>query len=184
MRIVDLDPADASLMEALARLSHTAAGPSFPNWLPTLSDARKEVADGAAEGHITRVCLDDHGVACGWISAVHVYGKVWEIHPLLVDPRSQGRGIGKALVAEIEALVPARGAGVLIVGTADETGATTLGGVDLYDGARVVDALARFAVRKPHPVAFWLERGYALVGVTPDAEGVGLPTINLAKRVG
>jgi hypothetical protein len=30
---------------------------------------------------------------------------------------------------------------------------------------------------------FWMRMGYVIVGVTPHAEGAGLPTIDLAKRV-
>lgn len=33
-----------------------------------------------------------------------------------------------------------------------------------------------------HAVGFWLRMGYSLVGITPDAEGPGMPSINLAKR--
>ena len=33
-----------------------------------------------------------------------------------------------------------------------------------------------------HAVGFWLRMGYSLVGITPDAEGTGMPTIHFAKR--
>ena len=33
-----------------------------------------------------------------------------------------------------------------------------------------------------HPLGFWQRVGYTVVGVIPDAEGPGKPTILLAKR--
>lgn len=38
-------------------------------------------------------------------------------------------------------------------------------------------------VNATHAVGFWMRMGYVIVGVTPDAEGPGQPTIHLAKRV-
>jgi aminoglycoside 6'-N-acetyltransferase I len=180
MRIADLDATDESLLEKLAVLTHEAGAIHFPNWLPTMEDAREEVCDATAEGHITRVLLDDDAEPLGWVSCVHAYGHVWEIHPLLVRVTQHRRGYGARLLADIELLAAARGAGVLIVGTADETGATSLGGVDLY--LDPIGALANLTADPSHPVGFWLHMGYSLVGVTPDAEGPGLPTLNLAKR--
>ena len=34
-----------------------------------------------------------------------------------------------------------------------------------------------------HPLGFWQRVGYTVVGVVPDAEGPGKPTILLAKRI-
>jgi aminoglycoside 6'-N-acetyltransferase I len=180
MRIADLDAMDESVLEKLAALTHEAAAVNFPNWLPTMGDAREEVSDATAEGHITRVLLDDAAEPLGWVSCFHAYGHVWEIHPLVVSVKQHRKGHGARLLADIEMLAASRGAGVLIVGTADETGATSLGGVDLYRDP--IGALANMTAAPSHPVGFWLRMGYSLVGVTPDAEGPGLPTLNLAKR--
>jgi aminoglycoside 6'-N-acetyltransferase I len=180
MQIQDLDATDESLLEKLAALTHEAAAFNFPNWLPTMDDAREEVSDATAEGHITRVLLDNAAEPLGWASCFHAYGHVWEIHPLVVSVNQHRKGYGARLLADIETLAAARGAGVLVVGTADETGATSLGGVDLYRDP--IAALANMTAAASHPVGFWLRMGYALVGVTPDAEGPGLPSLNLAKR--
>lgn len=44
--------------------------------------------------------------------------------------------------------------------------------------------LARLEARRPHPVDFWRRIGYQVVGVVPDAEGLGMPSISLARRLG
>jgi len=36
---------------------------------------------------------------------------------------------------------------------------------------------------KDHPVNFYLKLGYVIVGIIPDANGMGKPDILLAKRV-
>ncbi|MCB9750906.1 MAG: GNAT family N-acetyltransferase [Myxococcales bacterium] len=180
MTLVELDAADAPLLEALARLSHAAAATHAPRWLPTLDDAREEVADATRPGRVARVLLGADARPLAWGSIFHVYGHVWEVHPLLVDPAHHRRGYGARVLAELEARAAARGAGVLIVGTSDETGATSLSGRDLY--ADPVAAMASMTFEPSHAVGFWLRMGYALVGVTPDAEGPGRPSINLAKR--
>ena len=180
MRTVNLDASDNELREKLAVIAHAAAAEHFPRWLPTLKDARAEVDDASADGHIARVLLGSDGEPRGFISGVHVYGKTWEIHPLVIAPEHHGKGHGRLLVTELESMASARGAGVIIVGTADETKATSLSNDDLWDDP--IKALAEMKVKAGHPVGFWLHIGYSLVGVTPDAEGRGMPSINLAKR--
>jgi aminoglycoside 6'-N-acetyltransferase I len=180
MRIENLDPTDNALLEALARLTHGAAATHAPNWLPTLEDAREEVSDATQAGRVTRVLFDNHANPIGWVSTFHTYGAVWEIHPLVVDVNHHRKGHGARLLADIEGLAVSRGAGVLIVGTSDETGATNLSGKDLY--LDPIGAMASMTFDPSHAVSFWLRMGYSLVGITPDAEGPGLPSINLAKR--
>ena len=180
MVIEDLDASDKTLLERLAVLTQAASRRHAPNWLPTMEDAREEVADATEDGHVTRVLLAEDGEPVGWVSCFHVYGKVWEIHPLVVAVEQHGRGHGARLVADIETIAASRGAGVLVVGTSDETGATSLGGKDLY--ADPIGALANLRADASHPVGFWLHMGYSLTGVVPDAEGPGLPSINFAKR--
>lgn len=55
-------------------------------------------------------------------------------------------------------------------------------GVDLYPDPLV--SLARLEDRGPHPFVFYRKCGFAVTGVTPDANGFGQPDIHLAKRVG
>jgi aminoglycoside 6'-N-acetyltransferase I len=85
------------------------------------------------------------------------------------------------LVRDIEALASARGALTMLLGTSDESERTNLSGRDLF--ADPLRALQNVVVTKPHPLPFWQAIGYTVVGVAPDAEGPGKPTIHLAKRL-
>ena len=77
--------------------------------------------------------MDTDGAVLGWIGGIPSYGgNVWELHPLVVRPGFQRLGIGRALVADLEAHVRERGGPTLWLGTDDEAGMTTLSGVDLY----------------------------------------------------
>lgn len=59
-------------------------------------------------------------------------GRVYELHPLAVQPDIQGRGVGRALVGDLERLAASLGALTLYVGSDDEDLMTSLGGADLY----------------------------------------------------
>jgi len=100
---------------------------------------------------------------------------------LIVAIEHQRRGHGRLLVREIERLVAAAGALTMTLGTSDTTGATSLSGVDLYDDT--FKRLANIEARRPHAFAFWRRVGYHVVGVEPDAEGPGKPSIKLARRL-
>ncbi len=126
--------------------------------------------------------MDANDNPLGWIAAIPLHhGRIWEIHPLVVTVGAQGKGYGRSLVTEIERLAQQQGVLGLSAGTSDETGATTLYGVDLYQNP--LAALAHLQSHQTHPYAFWLKMGFTVVGVMPDAEGRGKPGIHLAKRI-
>jgi len=100
---------------------------------------------------------------------------------MVVAEPHQGKGYGRLLVQDLERLVADRGALTLLVGTSDETDRTTLFGADLYDDTP--NQLAKLRSTRSHPLDFYLKVGFTVVGVVPDAEGPGRPTITLAKRV-
>ena len=106
----------------------------------------------------------------------------WEVHPLAVHPDHQRRGVGRALLADLEALVRERGGLTLFLGADDEAARTSLGGADLYP--EPLAALAALTDRGGHPFRFYQRCGFSLVGVVPDANGRGKPDILMAKRVG
>lgn len=181
MNIVPIDPTNATLLDKLARLTYDSARSHNPAWLPTLQDATETLQDALAPGTLCRVLMDGD-VPIGWIAARPQGHGVWELHPLLIAPAQQRRGHGRALVAEIERLALAEGARTMILSTADAVRATTLGGIDLF--VNPLAALADIDVtdaKAGHAYQFWVKVGYSLVGVLPDAEGPGIPSIQCAK---
>lgn len=151
-----------------------------PTWMPTVEHAREVVVEALAPEYLNRALVHD-GRIVAWVGLRHDYGSVWELHPLVVDEGVRGRGYGRTLVAAAETLAAERGALTLMLGTSDETGSTSLANMDLFvDPLR---ALQELKASPSHPVGFWLSVGYSVVGVVPDAEGPGKPTILLAKRL-
>lgn len=182
MRIVTLAPEDEATMQQLAALLVEAFREHWPAAWPTQADALEEVRASLAADRISRVALDDNGQVLGWIGGIEMYdGHVWELHPLAVIPRAQRRGVGRALVEDLEAQVVARGGVTLWLGTDDEDGMTSLAGADLYPNP--LEHLARIKNLRGHPFEFYQKLGFVIAGVMPDANGLGKPDIYMAKRV-
>jgi aminoglycoside 6'-N-acetyltransferase I len=118
----------------------------------------------------------------GIIGAIHQYGVTgWELHPLAVLTEYQRHGVGSALVEALEREVYGYGCVMLYLGSDDETGTTTLYGADLYDDT--FEKLKNIQNTGGHPYTFYEKLGYKIVGVLPDANGVGKPDIWMAKRI-
>ena len=155
----------------------------LPEGWPGVDDARTELADLRADSAILRAAVSPAGVLLGWAGGVDAGydGRVCELHPLVVRADARGRGIGRALVADIEVQAKARGALTLSVWTDDITGATHLGGIDLYP--QPAQRLSGGTASAPHPATFYQRCGFALAGILPDANGPGKPDILLVKRI-
>lgn len=181
MRISDLRPADERHVREVAGLLVEGFRELAPDAWPDPESALEEVRESFGEGRISRGAVED-GVVIGWIGGIRQYdGNVWELHPLVVRPDRQGRGVGRALVKDLETLVRERGAWTLWLGTDDERGQTSLGGTDLYPD--VPGHIANIRNLARHPYEFYQKLGFAIVGVMPDANGPGKPDIYMAKRV-
>jgi len=183
MRITDFPRNDQQIIEQTARLMVEAFREHHPEAWPTIELARQEVLDSFAEDRISRIALDGDGSVLGWIGGIEAYnGHTWELHPLVVSPAAQGRGIGRVLVADLESQVAARGGITLYLGTDDENYQTSLGGVDLYPNP--IEHVADVKNLRQHPFEFYQKLGFVIVGVMPDANGFGKPDIFMAKRIG
>jgi aminoglycoside 6'-N-acetyltransferase I len=85
-------------------------------------------------------------------------------------------------VHDLERIVAERGGETLWLGSDDENGETSLADVDLYvDPAAAIRDFRK--LRGDHPCEFYLRLGFRVVGVLPDANGVGKPDVFFAKRV-
>ena len=103
------------------------------------------------------------------------------LHPLVVRSDYQSKGIGRALVSDLEGQVRQGGGITLRVGTDDEDNMTSLGGMDLYPN--VLEHLSNIKNLKANPYEFYQKMGFTIVGVMPDANGFGKPDIIMAKSL-
>ncbi|HEX2204501.1 MAG TPA: GNAT family N-acetyltransferase [Longimicrobium sp.] len=180
-RIADADPEDAGVLERMAALLVEEFREHSPAW-PDLETALADVRECVQPEHIARVAFTPDGEVLGWIGARPAYdGNVWELHPLVVSGAHQRRGVGRALVADLEERARERGGWTMYLGTDDEDGRTSLGGADLYPD--VLDRAKELRDLGGHPFAFYRKAGYAVVGLLPDANGFGKPDIFMAKRL-
>lgn len=182
MRIIELADVGKRNLERAAKLLVEEFRVIAPNAWPDRATAREEVGEALNPDRVAIAALDSAGRLEGWAGAIpHYGGGVWEIHPLVVSSAHQGAGVGTALLREMEFRACRRGVRTLWVGADDEGGLTTLSNVDLYHN--LPDHIARMERQRPHPAGFYIELGFHVVGVLPDANGVGRPDIFLAKRV-
>jgi aminoglycoside 6'-N-acetyltransferase I len=181
VQIRDLTPDDQDAVQQTAQILVDGFREHWSDAWPTLEEALEEVAESFEEGKISRVAVDDEGKVLGWIGAQPAYSEVWELHPLVVRVDQQGKGVGRALVADLEEKVRAAGAMTLMLGSDDQDDMTTLAGVDLY--YNLPDAIANIRNLRGHPYEFYQKLGYKIIGVVPDANGFGKPDILMAKRL-
>jgi aminoglycoside 6'-N-acetyltransferase I len=181
MQITDLQLHDTAAIEQAAHALVSGFRNQAPDAWPDLVEARSEVQQALAPGKVCRVARDADGRVLGWVGGQHSYARAWELHPLVVIPAAQRRGIGRALVADLEVQVRQRGGLTILLGSDDETNMTTLSGVDLYPD--VWPHVANIRNLRDHPFAFYQKCGFVIVGVVPDANGLGKPDILMAKRV-
>lgn len=177
--IIDLDTNDATLVERLASITFEAFRENAPDWIPTLDLARDQVNAAGSLGRMGRVAIEE-GRAAGWIGLIK--GKhVWEIHPIAIAIENQYQGLGRALVEDAARLATTDGALTLFAGTSDEVGTTNLFEVDLY--ANPAASIGNIQANGRNPFEFWQNAGFTVVGLMPDAEGIGKPAIQLARRL-
>ena len=180
MNIIDLLPDNQDAIRQCAALLVEVFAEHHPNAWPDKDSALEEVHGSFSEDRISRIAVEETGLVLGWIGGIGAE-HAWELHPLVVRPEHQRRGIGTALVADLEDHVRRRGGYTIWIGTDDENNQTSLGGVDLYPN--VLDHLAGIRNLNNHPYEFYQKVGFTIVGVIPDANGPGKPDIMMAKRM-
>jgi len=182
MHLLDLLPDAKDYIQQTARVVLEGFKALTPGTWETPEDALEEIQSLFGEGRISRIAVEGDTVL-GWVGALNEgYPLVtWELHPLVVHPDYQGKGVGRALVADIEDQARQRGAHTMYLGTDDETNLTSLSGVNLYDN--LWQHIATIENRGNHPFTFYQKMGYTIVGVIPDANGLGKPDILMAKRL-
>jgi aminoglycoside 6'-N-acetyltransferase I len=182
VQMTDLLAGDAPKIQQVANLIVEGFKEHWPDAWPDINSALQEVRESFGVDRISRIALSDSGQVLGWIGGIPQYGgNVWELHPLVVKTEFRGQGIGRQLVADLAAEAKNRGGIVLWVGTDDEDHQTTLSGINLFPN--VWEHIANIKNLRGHPYEFYQKMGFAIVGVMPDANGIGKPDIYMAKRL-
>ena len=123
----------------------------------------------------------ENGEAIGWIAGSEFYGKVIEIHTIVVKYTKQHSGTGRILLTSFEKRAKELGFLSVFAGSGDCDCSTSIGGIELYPFA--LEKLMTIKNIKNHPFEFYLKCGFELVGVLPDAHGKGKPDIYFGKTI-
>lgn len=152
---------------------------AFPSSYAECSE--KEIGNCLEEGRITVAAVDGDQLL-GFIGAIPQYGvTAWELHPLVVEQNHRFSGIGTQLCRELETRLREKGCLTIYLGSDDENGSTTLSDTDLFQNT--FDKIQQIQNLKRHPYEFYQKIGYQIIGVIPDANGIGKPDIWLAKSL-
>jgi len=182
MNIITLSSTNESLIQQAAQLMVDAFREHFPEAWRTFEDGLEEIHEMLEVERICRAAIEDAGNLLGIIGGISGYeGRVWELHPLAVQPKLQGQGIGKSLIEDFEEQVRLRGGLTITLGTDDEDSMTSLADVDLFENTW--EKIQNIRNVKGHPFEFYQKMGYVITGVVPDANGIGKPDILMSKRV-
>lgn len=154
---------------------------SIPKGWPTLQHALDEIKELLIPENTILVAMENDNVL-GWggILAPIYNGNVIELHPLVVRSDKRKQGIGRAIVLALEDEARKHGALTIYLGADDErdNGETSFSNVDLYDN--FPEKIRTFEYGT-HQSGFYLKLGYKIIGVMPDANGIGKPDIYFGK---
>lgn len=156
---------------------------SIPIGWPTLKDALDEIQERLIpENTMLAAVEEDTVLGWGGILSPIYNGNVFELHPLAVRNDRRKQGIGRAIVIALEDAARQQGGLTIYLGADDEKedGETSFANVDLYENLP-----KRIETFHPgtHQAGFYMKLGYKIIGVMPDANGIGKPDIIFGKRL-
>lgn len=180
--VAGFDPADELRLDEAAYVLYRAAS-RYSSAFPTPDAALGELLDVArTTDAVTFVALNLAGEVCGLASAApYRSSSVLRVHPLVVDPPFQRRGVGRTLLKTVEDAARELGFSTLILALEDEAGQTSLSGKSLFPDP--LAPMTRFVPPAAHPSTFLKRMGFGLTGVLPEAAGPGRPELWFAKSL-
>ena len=117
----------------------------------------------------------ENEILMGLVGAIPQYGiTAWELHPLAVSKKWQGQGIGTKLCTALENELKNCGCCTIYLCSEDEMDLSVEKSKTKIKNIRNLER---------HPYEFYQKIGYQIVGVIPDANGLGKPDIWLAKSL-
>lgn len=118
----------------------------------------------------------------GWVGLMPMYKKTWELHPMAILPKFQGKGYGKILLNEMEKIAREKGIIGIFAGSDDEMNKTSLSQKDIT-GENIFEEIRNIKNYDNHPYEFYMKCGFSIIGIIPNANGHHKPDILLWKDI-
>ena len=123
----------------------------------------------------------DNNKLLGFVGAIPQYEYAWELHPLVVDENCRLKGIGRALCEKLEEELQQINIYTIYLGSDDEENKTSLADERLFENT--FEKIKNIKNYNRHPYEFYQKIGYKIIGVIPNANGIGKPDIFMAKDI-
>ncbi|HOO74253.1 MAG: GNAT family N-acetyltransferase [Thermotogae bacterium] len=153
---------------------------NFPEWIKNENDAMTELEKSLSDEKIS-IILEDKNTVIGWISGINSYSGAFELHPIVISKKFQGKGYGKILISYFEKKVKELGYCTIYLGCDDEDYRTNISGKEIFPDP--IDYLINIKNINNHPYEFYIKCGFSLCGIIPHANGFGKPDILMAKKI-
>ena len=146
-----------------------------------VKSSKNAVNKSLVDGNINIIAVDDEtDNVLGWICGTETYNEhIWEIQPLVVRREYHNYGIGRELLSKFEKVASMRNGITLLLETQND--GTSLEGVDVYSD--ITGNIQNIKNLQHNVYEFYLKCGFKIVGLIPDAGGLGKTDILMAKRI-
>ena len=125
----------------------------------------------------------ENDVLIGYLGLLKMYSNITlELHPLIVKDGYRNIGIGSKLLKEAERIAKEKNALNIVLGSDDEYYKTNLHEFD-FNNTDIGDIIKNIKNINNHPYEFYQKNGYKIVGIFPNANGIGKPDIWLWKQL-
>lgn len=178
MKFIELKKLSNTQINQCAKLLNE----ELSNGWETVNEAMIEIEDLLkSDGYFYALILDE--ILLGWGGILPSYhGNVYEIHPMVIKSSFQNKGYGGLLIKHLEDKARSLGGLTIYAASDDEFDdrKSSLRDVDgyneIYDKMKTFDPLN-------HPARFYMKNGYQLIGIMPDANGIGKHDLILGKKL-
>ena len=125
----------------------------------------------------------ENNILIGYAGLLEMYSNItFELHPLIVKAGYRSMGVGSEILKEIEREAKLKNALNIMLGSDDEYFKTNLHQFD-FNNSDISYIFNNIKNIDNHPYEFYQKNGYKIVGIFPNANGIGKPDIWLWKQL-
>lgn len=125
----------------------------------------------------------ENKILIGYAGLLEMYSNITcELHPLIIKSGYRNMRVGSKLLKELEREAKLKNVLNIMLGSDDEDYKTNLHQFD-FNNTDISYILNNIKNINNHPYEFYQKNGYKIVGIFPNANGIGKPDIWLWKQL-